>query len=471
MCPKTLVDTCVDTDDAEIQFRGDDNNKYKHNDDDDTTIVFLTLGDGDFSWSLDLARFLSSTHAIRTSSGTTFQRKLIATGIDEIVDLTKKYRNSDYILRELKRTASHSSLLSIVVCHGVNAIVDLYEEQKELPYRGSLPKAHVVIFNHPHLGTEDAVMHSRFLCHLFHSVDKVWLTTSTCGIFYLTLAKGQYERWHCERAARSNGFQLYQRFLFKPTPLANASYEHRRHQTGKSFASRTNGSETFAFVRKNCSGNSLVFMLSLPWFQSTETLETSRRMGSNNTTENNQFECLHCKKLFAESRSLKNHILSKHDKEYHSDATTGKRMRDDSPKEYFEPLDPAQRLLCPHCTNKRDFASSSALKDHIFAKHISIHKAISAERGVTSTSIMQSFQSEPRTNCKICSAWFTDSQQEAEHMKFFVPKFEQEEEHHQCQFCLKVFREKRARLQHENFCAIGREPSNLLKTSQEHEKR
>jgi uncharacterized C2H2 Zn-finger protein len=448
---------------VDIQLNGNTNTDPDDDEDATTTtsMVFLTLGDGDFSWSLDLARFLASTHSVDTHC----QQKLIATGIDEFKDLSKKYRNSNYILRELKRTAARNAQLSIEVRHGVNAIVDCHKDK--LSNQGSLPKAHIVIFNHPHLGTEDAVMHSRFLCHLFHSIDKVWLTPSTRAIFYLTLAKGQYERWHCEKAAISNGFHLYQRLLFQPTPLDNASYEHRRHQTGKSFASRTVGSETFAFIRKNISANSFVSMLCLPWFQTPDVMDTSKK-GRNCTTENKEFTCPLCQKIFAEERSVKKHIVAKHDSEYHpEDATTAKRLRDES-HDRSELLGREQRFPCSCCPNTRDFASSNALKDHMLAKHLSIHKAISAERGFMSKGIIQSVQSETRTNCNICNIWFTDSQQKAEHMKSFVPVPEQEEEHHRCQFCLKVFREKRSRLQHENFCAIGRE-TNLLKLPYEHE--
>jgi hypothetical protein len=32
-----------------------------------------------------------------------------------------------------------------------------------------------MIFNHPHLGTEDALLHSRFLTHLFHTSTGRWV--------------------------------------------------------------------------------------------------------------------------------------------------------------------------------------------------------------------------------------------------------------------------------------------------------
>ena len=134
-----------------------------------------------------------------------------------------------------------------------------------------LPRpANVVIFNHPHLGIEDAVLHKRFLAHLFYSVATYWLsspsfsfgaaslrsqsaapekkkiTNNNKSVFYLTLAAGQWERWKGRESAQRHGLILLHRCPFQPPILPFASnnnnnskqayYQLRRHQTGKSFA-------------------------------------------------------------------------------------------------------------------------------------------------------------------------------------------------------------------------------------------
>jgi hypothetical protein len=113
-----------------------------------TSVTFLTLGDGDFSYSLDLARYLaSSLHYNNTDLA------LIASGIDSFEQVLEKYKDSPFLLKQLQSTTSTSteSSLSVSIQHGINAIVD-----KESPI-----KADHVLFNHPHVGTEGE---SKSLC-------------------------------------------------------------------------------------------------------------------------------------------------------------------------------------------------------------------------------------------------------------------------------------------------------------------
>eukprot|EP00566_Odontella_aurita_P016396 CAMPEP_0113576236 /NCGR_PEP_ID=MMETSP0015_2-20120614/28179_1 /TAXON_ID=2838 /ORGANISM="Odontella" /LENGTH=249 /DNA_ID=CAMNT_0000479639 /DNA_START=16 /DNA_END=762 /DNA_ORIENTATION=+ /assembly_acc=CAM_ASM_000160 len=230
-------------------------------------ISYLTLGDGDFTYSLDLCRFLSAFRptTIHDSApaaenvadredvedaprnevadavmlnkrqyswvggqnhdrgdmgkGTTSLRyRICCTGIDSLPDLAAKYKDADFVLRKIRKldrrlgrdnrerekkkvklehagtSGDSGGVFRVILCHNVNAIVgdgSINADSSEVPT--SFKYDHV-IFNHPHLGTESAALHIRFLAHLFHSANRHWMSDSG-GVFSLTLAKGQVERW------------------------------------------------------------------------------------------------------------------------------------------------------------------------------------------------------------------------------------------------------------------------------------
>jgi uncharacterized C2H2 Zn-finger protein len=333
----------------------------RHDDDDtsislksDTVVVFLTLGDGDFSYSLDLARYLSSQSSAAldslSPSSLLSSTHLVATGIDSLDELTSKYKDSPSILYRL-RNEQKTELFSVTVCHGVNAIVrctshcdnkndDGGKQEAEIgpsqeriqmaPEATATTKetflrqsAHHVIFNHPHLGTENAALHRQFLSHLFYSVDRYWMkkqkqkmtltvnidSTTTndsmpseskissplAPVFHLTLVDGQFERWKCSEAAQRHGFILLGKFPFVPPPVLRSTtsssnqsldvttannkndkahrnaYSYRRHQTGRSFGNRRRpdshgdmgGSSTYTFGRST--ERDTYIATSLPW--------------------------------------------------------------------------------------------------------------------------------------------------------------------------------------------------------------
>jgi uncharacterized Zn-finger protein len=390
-------------------------------------LVFLTLGDGDFTWSLDLGRFL----VVASLNAAAKQHRLIATGIDTIDKLSHKYRNWSHIVRELKRLKGTS--LSVEVLHGINACSP----------KPDLPRADVVIFNHPHLGKEDAALHSKFLCHLFYSVNTHWLLES--GVFYLTLVKGQFERWECEQAALRHGMVLAERCTFNAAPVQDAFYEHRRHQTGKSFASRTGGSETLTFIRKTDSTTMRTMRLpKLPWFTASKTLTGEDACSV--TNKEPTFICPFCSKRFCEERSVKSHINSKHADEQKK----RKRLVDDDVHKDGSNNGPTGEIqfICKHCSEPRLFETPEALNDHVLAKHRAIHSTIPADRGKvcridTNVQVLGI--------CRICGQNFLSEQDEKDHMLAFVP-LTPETVNIKCSFCSKRFREKRAQLQHENFC-------------------
>ena len=408
-------------------------------------LVFLTLGDGDFSWSLDFGRFLASS--------TTFFEyniRLIATGIDSLQTLSEKYRDSNYTIREMKRLNENSiNALQVDVYHEVNAIIP---PGSSISLMG---KGHFVIFNHPHLGTENAELHAKFLSHLFYSVNKFWLSPS--GLFYLTLANGQYERWNCSDAALRNGMDLVERAAFDSSPsiILNPAYEHRRHQSGKSFASRTSGSETYSFARRSDKEIRFLRNISLPWFS----VSFGKDNDSNPSTQPS-YVCSICAKAFSEHRSLKNHVASVH--------SPRKRQRVN-----LDNSDSHQSFFCDQCTinsTARHFSTFEALQDHQRAKHDGIHSGLSPDwmlsTSITSARNKSASHFEIYGKCEICMHVFDNSAEEQEHFKMFLPSDNSlQKDVFQCNFCERSFRQRRSKLQHENFCTLRQPITVCRKTS------
>lgn len=397
-------------------------------------LTFLTLGDGDFSFSLDLATYLADEKVRAEHQHDAWfwkgrKIRLVATGIDSIDELTEKYKDSQFLLKRLI-SLNGCNDLSVKVRHEVNAV--MAADSTDVAVVDDAIKAHHVIFNHPHLGTEDAVLHSRFLCHLFHTVTKSWLQNR--GLFHLTLVKGQAERWECTLAADRAGMVLVGECPFRPIPIKDAYFQHRRHQSGKSFVSRARGgSETLTFTRKQDEdlwrgGDASARLM---WCRTVELNETI-------------FECPHCDRTFKEERSVKNHVKSKH-------STEKKRKRDTD----------GNTFVCSQCQPEpRAFDSSQALADHIQAKHSALHTDITPDwYCATETEMVSSIMDTVDFGeCEICGLKYCNQAEEAVHSKVFLPVATSMPEDDcniafKCSYCSKSFRENRPKLQHENICS------------------
>ncbi len=467
---------------------------------------YVTLGDGDFTYSLDLCRFLrveTSVNEYRrqndimsaTSSldeGVGRRIEVFCTGIDSRDDLSK-YADIDNTLQRINElggpipmlyksgneptyksgneptheTSTSSCLpsMNIHIHHCVNAIQS--NDHTDLKSNPTIPlgiRFKQVIFNHPHLGVEDAVKHSRFLSHLFHSADRHWLSVKpNAGVFHLTLVKGQFERWKCKDAAEKHGFVVLNRMPFNPPPppgkyidyvlkpdteeRSNSSersvkkhrpsfvmntklfqskddyqsrFQHRRHQSGRSFASRAEGgSETITLGRKDDHGFYLVTSLSWQNFKLYE----------------EKLQCPHCDKSFNDNRALKNHIKCVHD--------------DSRAKVTF---------TCALCyDNKRIFTSKEALDAHKKAKHgkYSIVKPDWAKDEVTNCNdTHKTATNEAIDYCKICEVRFFNEADKLKHLEEFIPTITMKSKQtiFKCSKCQKLLHDRRAQQQHEIFC-------------------
>jgi hypothetical protein len=589
------------------------------------TTTILTLGDGDFSFSLDLVRYLVGTGAeewfappfVRSTDKkeediTTTQTnhhpqrhhgplpktiRVVATGIDSHHEVLKKYRDAPFLLRELEahhnatitNTAATNNnneqkdgtdqsgtttrtMLEIQIHHGINAIATfdpnvvappLMEQQHVLMPAAvvaavvDLAASDHVIFNHPHLGTEDAVLHSQFLYHLLHSANRCWM--KPCGgIFHLTLVHGQYERWNCQNAAQRNGLVLLEQNKFRPpppplspsvTPASDGTnnnnisvgsnkhkdtgstterrtfYQYRRHQTGKSFETRRalGQSQTYTFGRASDEG--WYVATCLPWQHGVPTLPAGNDEDDNNdcdpqpqaqlvrglhlddNVDKGAFSCLYCARTFHEERSRKCHVLNKHPDQAVPSQKSRKRNRpdgrqqnqqqhqhDNSQLQVEKKTSDAEVFPCPFCllhtvpggggaaaaAVPRMFESAQALQDHLRAKHHGQHHHILPDwhstnkggNGLDGAIALRNTDTKQEVNglekvgilfgtCSICGLQYRSPSETQEHHLHFIPSSSSNcAKEFQCSHCSKSFRENRARLQHENFCALQSFTSN-----------
>lgn len=359
--------------------------------------TFLTLGDGDFSFSLDLATQLSAND------------RLIASGIDSRKDLFTKYKDAPFLLSQLQKR-------KVIVHHSINAISPKMDTEDD----NNNMSADVVIFNHPHLGREDAQLHHRFLCHLFHAVHQKWLKPK--GVFFLTLAGGQVERWQCRKAASKIHMVVLQETPFQPPP--GTYYQQRRHQSGRSFASRTQGTSTRVALARESEAHLLKpHIWENPWKTETINLKPS-------------WSCPDCERTFSEERALKSHIKAKH-----TDDDNAKKKRK---RETHE---------CKLCD--RVFDNKSSFLDHVRAKHQGVHKDLSPATNMhmlsNNDNSDEHHEEVPGVVCEICDMSIVSM---ANHLLIFCPAtvHESNSKHLPCRFCTKSFRDDRSLRQHENSC-------------------
>ncbi len=138
----------------------------------------LILGDGNFSFSLALAELLNAAPELKYFD-LPFRSLVTSTSFDSHSHLVTKYPESVHILDHMRKYANFT------IEHDVNAC------QLAIHY----PEARfdVIIWNHPHLGTEDFKRHQFLLAHFFKSVTDV-LSDSKGSLICVSLVEGSYCR-------------------------------------------------------------------------------------------------------------------------------------------------------------------------------------------------------------------------------------------------------------------------------------
>ena len=459
----------------------------------------LTVGDGNLTFSLGLQRALANsfgqlahlqTRKLSTSvcSDQVSQSSkntgkvlslvnIVATTFDDETSLFEKYPESRPVKRKLLQ-------FGVRVIHGINATA--------LPSDG-IGTFSVIIFNHPHLGVEDAAAHRVLLAHFFFSCQ---MHLRANGKIYISLVEGQPERWKLIHEAERAGYKL-----LSSAPMAADAfpgYEIRRTHTGRSFVNsaakrQSNFSQTstvFCFTRhmgsltKTSISQYLKQSKATPRLHpaaaqsttiaSSSNLEASKPPDTSTSTskchsegkgkgkkrkrvvrqDQLMFPCKECDRAFSTAQGLRTHTHQVHVLKLY-DAHLNMH---------------ASRVECPTC--KRTFAGKNALENHTRAKH-GRDPAIPAhwrqyERqsykliflGEVSSSAHLS--SSGRILCKICNCLFPNQSIFREHFVSLKPIVKPHS--YPCRGCGKNFKNERALRQHLNFCTLFADKAEQLST-------
>ncbi|TPX35516.1 hypothetical protein SmJEL517_g02030 [Synchytrium microbalum] len=182
----------------------------------------LLLGDGNFSFSLALVKFLRSldpellkrAHSYLHHEDHANGLAVLATSFDSYDTLIAKYPESKDILRKLV------ALENTQVMHNINAW------ELSTTFARTFD---AIVWNHPHLGTEDFRLHGFLMAHFFHSCSEV---LSPRGHVCVSVVSGQDERWDLVGQAQKAGLGLVgtEEFVEGDWP----GYIVKRNTSGKS---------------------------------------------------------------------------------------------------------------------------------------------------------------------------------------------------------------------------------------------
>ncbi|KAF1328493.1 Zn-finger protein, partial [Globisporangium splendens] len=440
----------------------------------------LTVGDGNFSYSLAFAkRFLWAS----SSTGSNEQPiELVATSYDSYDELIEKYPESARIcsqLREMGVQVLHRVDATNLAVSLENAVHETHDDDDEASSPSSTkPKMFdLIVFNHPHCGEENVKRHQSLLSHFYKSALQILNHASNPqSEIHLTLAVGQPERWEAVARAKRVGLKLKQCVHDVDNhDEYGLVYERKRHQNGKSFhrvllhGEKVQQESTLFIFRKRCEGEEDVAISSSNTLKpeqsnsNTQVQDTSARVPDKEESSRkrkaqdaaltqHEFACEACEKSFKTAQGLKTHVHMVH--ELGKGGTTG-------------PVS----LPCGFCD--RTFRNEDARRQHRLAKHGKDQMiqpdwyqhqqdATNPEEPSSQPSALESLhtnesettsasraQQEQELECSICHLVFASQSLFDEHWQNLKPKAAAQRH---CDHCGRVFDEIRALRQHQNFC-------------------
>lgn len=393
----------------------------------------LTLGDGNFSYSLALAKQ-------HKSRGGETACHLVATSYDSYDEVVAKYP-------EFQRIRTQLLAMGAVVLHRVDA-TNIRESLIAAGAKQLLFDA--IVFNHPHCGEENVWRHQSLLSHFYTSALDVLKDAEEdheSGI-RLTLAEGQPERWQAVERGVQAGLRLVRQIEdVDQDDVFGLAYERKRHQNGKSFhqvtvhGERKKQTSTLFLFRRQCASMGTIPKVSnLPkGDQPTIFVSRKRKAESNLMLE---FACTQCERGFKSAQGLRTHVHMVHE------LGGGKTKK--------------VALLCAFCD--RTFKQEDARRQHELAKHgkdplikpdwcdkqptadivptSATLPAVAAVREVATT-----WKSK---KCAICHFSFYTIEDFDRHWRELQPRVAAKRK---CVTCSREFDEDRALRQHQNFCS------------------
>jgi len=172
----------------------------------ETRLKVLTVGDGDFTFSLALKRAYPSIISVTASSLLSSSEDLIHT-----------YSNSHDVLKELQEDWKEMILFGVDATKLDSTLIPAlrraYDKNNaQTGCENIIPKYDFIIFNHPHLG--DAALHESeklhaqrhytLLCHYFNSARQ-FLSHAKSARIHVCLCGTQPQTWNILGAAKRNG--------------------------------------------------------------------------------------------------------------------------------------------------------------------------------------------------------------------------------------------------------------------------
>ncbi|KAI8904793.1 hypothetical protein EDD86DRAFT_212796 [Gorgonomyces haynaldii] len=381
-------------------------------------MKLLILGDGNFSFSLALCSEIEKYHDFLGSSG---PWDVTCTSIDTLEELLEKYDDFALVKQKLDK------IPFVRLMHRVNAWeLEQLEEQFDL-----------ILWNHPHLGSEDFRLHRFLLAHFFDSCLKA-LTPN--GKVQLALVQGQETRWQVMEQAEKSKLYLEKMAFFDESIWPG--YHPKRNTRGQSFKNFKTVSNMRAPMRScyyRFGPNGSKFEGNLPDLVQQMVQNSTRKVSHLANVPQSKLQkkvkkpdppslnCPHCDKLLSSTRGYYQHIHMVHELKQFGDWTP----------------DRERQLECPDCD--KCFADQRGLDQHITSKHQELDlKALGLEQNEHQ---IEGYEYVP---CQVCGQAIVNTDWGREmHRQSLKPLVSLEL---RCIYCPDMFLDQRALLQHVKFC-------------------
>ncbi|KAG1687745.1 hypothetical protein DVH05_004614 [Phytophthora capsici] len=375
----------------------------------------LTVGDGNFSYSLALAKQ-------HKNGGNDTELQLTATSYDSYDELVAKYPECKRICAQLKE-------LGASVLHRVDAT----NIRESLVAAGAEEfKFDSVVFNHPHCGEENVRRHQSLLSHFYSSALEVLEEKEESEVL-LTLAEGQPQRWEAVERGIKAGLKLHRQVDdVDNDEVFGLAYERKRHQNGKSFHQVTLHGE-----KKKQSSTLFIFRWQNDVKATDLTEEKNKAPVSRKRKAESElpleFACTQCERSFKSDQGLRTHVHMVHELEGGA----------------------VKKVLLPCEFCDRTFKKEDARRQHQLAKHGQdpMIKPDWYEKQQVQASPVDKVSTVTETEsktCSICQLIFTSSEDFDAHWQKLQPRAAVKR---QCPTCSREFDEERALRQHQNFCS------------------